>query len=376
MLIRKIRAVNFRNILKTEVLPAERLNILVGENAQGKSNLLEILYLFTTGRSYRSRNTADLINFSASRAEIAVDLEKKRQNHLLEMKIEDSKRLVTIDNLEQKRVADLIGHLNTVSFFPRDLSLITGGPSGRRNFIDMEISQVRPLYYRVVNNYNRIILQRNKLLKQKQRADYLAGLLSTYDEKLVDLGSRIIKSRLETLYKINILARLAHRQLTDTRENLNIQYQSSIGLSGEIANLHKVSFEEIVELLTESLNKARSKEIERRQTLIGPHLDDFTLSINHRDVKRFGSQGQVRTAAISLKLAELQFMRSETGELPILILDDVLSELDKDRQHLLLDSASTSAQTFVATTDISLLNKSIISNAKIFRVKDGIFTEE
>jgi len=376
MIIKRISCYNFRNIQRVEINPSPKLNILVGKNAQGKSNLLESIYIFATGKSHRTNKTDDMINFNSSHAEVSIELEKKQNLYQLYLQLSESKKNLSIDGVSRKRISDLIGYLNVVSFFPKDLDLVSGGPSQRRDFIDMEISQVKPSFYKLCNKYSRLIRQRNKFLKQNYKQEYQGTLLRSYDDQLIELGSQIIKKRLETLYKVSLLARLSHRQITETKENLVINYVSNIGFDDPLVNIYKNTKEDIQDLLQKKLSSVKAKEKERGTTLVGPHLDDFTCLINGRDARRFGSQGQVRTTVISLKLAELQFMRSETGELPILILDDVLSELDKDRQHLLLNNASGNAQTFVATTDIELLNKNIIQEASIYRVNSGMFSLE
>ncbi len=373
MIITRINCYNFRNIIKADLKPSSKLNILVGRNAQGKSNLLEAIFIFTTGRSYRATKNEDMINFESNYAEVNIELEKKKNKHRLYLQLNDNKKTLSIDGVKRKRVSDLIGYLNVVSFFPKDLDLISGGPKERRDFIDMEISQVKPSFYKLGNKYSRLIQQRNRFLKQNYQQEYQGTLLKSYDDQLIELGSQIVHKRIETLYKLSILAKLSHRQITETKENLVINYVSNIGIDDPIGKLNKITKEEIEDLLRKKLLEEKVREKERGTTLVGPHLDDFTCIVNGRDIKRFGSQGQMRTTVISLKLAELQFMRSETGELPILILDDVLSELDKERQHLLLDNASGSTQTFVATTDVSLLSESILNNATIYRVDGGNF---
>jgi len=376
MIIKRVSCYNFRNIKRVELNPSPKLNILVGKNAQGKTNVLEAINIFATGKSHRASKIDDMINFNSSHAEISLELEKRNNTHELYLQLSSSKKNLSIDGTSRKRISDLIGYLNVVSFFPKDLDLVSGGPRERRDFIDMEISQVRPSFYKLCNKYSRLIRQRNRFLKQNYKQEYQGTLLKSYDEQLIEMGSQIVKKRLETLYKISLLARLSHRQITESKENLVINYVSNIGFDDPLVNIYKNTQEDIKELIKKKLMSVKEKEKERGTTLVGPHLDDFTCLINGKDARRFGSQGQVRTTVISLKLAELQFMRSETGELPVLILDDVLSELDKERQHLLLNNASGSAQTFVATTDIELLNKNILKEASIYRVNSGVFSQE
>jgi DNA replication and repair protein RecF len=373
MKIQRVKCHNFRNIREADIVPSPKLNILVGKNAQGKSNLLESIFIFATGKSHRASKNEDMISFDSNHAEVSIDLEKKNNHHRLYLQLNDNKKTLSIDGATRKRVSDVIGYLNVVSFFPKDLDLISGGPKERRDFIDMEISQVKPSFYKLGNKYSRLIQQRNRFLKQNYQKEYQGTLLRSYNEQLIELGSQIVHKRIETLYKMSLLANLSHRHITETKENLVINYVSNIGFDDPLGKLNKITKEEIENLIKDKLESEQHREKERGTTLVGPHLDDFTCIVNGRDIKRFGSQGQMRTTVISLKLAELQYMKSETGELPILILDDVLSELDKERQHLLLNNASGSTQTFVATTDISLLNETIKKEASIYRVDGGKF---
>lgn len=376
MKITRINCYNFRNISKLDLKPAAGLNIFVGSNAQGKSNFLEAIYMFVAGRSYRTNRSSEVISFSQDKTEVHIELNKRESNFSLYLCIDENSKNLTIDGINRKKVADLLGYLNIVSFFPKDLVLISGGPKQRREFIDLEISQVIPGYYQICQQYQRLLKQRNMLLKNAWQHSFSDNILTTFNDQLIDLGSQIVMRRLETLYKLSMLAKLAHRQITDAEDNLTMNYNSEIGIADDITQVYKLNREAVEDLLSKRLQAVKEKEKERRVTLAGPHLDDIGFLINGHDVKRFGSQGQQRSTVLSLKLAELQYMRSETGEMPILLLDDVLSELDRKRQTLLLETAAGHTQTFVATTDISLLADSIIKRASIYQVKGGVFFQQ
>jgi len=246
----------------------------------------------------------------------------------------------------------------------------------RREFIDLEISQVVPAYYKLCQNYNRVLKQRNLILKNASSQSFSRSMLSSFDDQMIDLGSRIIQKRLEMLYKLSILAKLSHRQLTDAQENLTMKYVSNIGIEESLSQAHKMSKDQITDLYAKKVQQVQEKERYRKTSLAGPHLDDISFFINNYDVRRFGSQGQQRTTVLALKLAELQFMKSETGDMPILVLDDVLSELDRKRQTMLLETAAGQAQTFVATTDISLLVADIRQKSTIYVVENGVITKQ
>ena len=257
----------------------------------------------------------------------------------------------------------MIGNLNVVLFSPEDLKLVKGSPANRRQFLNIEVSQVSSYYHHLLNKYNHIIKQRNKLLKNIRDHNKSKEMLEVWDEQLATIGSKIIKKRLEVIEKLKILARLKQRKLTNGKEELTLNYENSI--SGDIKKSSDIKV-----IFKKDLVNNRNNEIKRGYTLSGPHRADLSLKINDIDVRKYGSQGQQRTVALALKLAELEFMKSEIGEYPILLLDDVFSELDDERRNTLIEVIKDNIQTFVTSTDINNVSE-LGDTFYLFKVKNG-----
>ncbi|MFW6377238.1 MAG: DNA replication/repair protein RecF [bacterium] len=367
MYLEKINLINYRNINNLLLDLSPNLNILIGNNGQGKTNLLESIYLMGTATSHRSSVDKELINWDKEKALVQILLNKKDYSLKLAMKFEGSRKKIEINNTPIDKVSELIGNLNVVLFSPEDLYLVKGGPAKRRDFINIEVSQVSKYYYHLLNEYRHILNQRNNYLKtirEKRTKNY--DILEVWDDKLVEIGSKIIRKRLEVVDKLQILARLNHRKITNGSENLFLEYESSLTKEIDKDKIHLIFRKELV--------NNREKEIIRGYTLYGPHRDDLILKINDIDLRKYGSQGQQRTAALALKLAELEFMKSETGEYPVLLLDDVFSELDYSRRAMLIDLIADKIQTFITATDIDIIDRIANCNYKIFQVKEGKFT--
>ncbi|MDY3983694.1 MAG: DNA replication/repair protein RecF [Veillonellaceae bacterium] len=316
--------------------------VLYGPNGSGKTNLLEALHVGTLGKSHRTNDTVDLIQFDADKAGIIVDFEKKdipqKINIVLARKGKKDIRLNS-DKVSQK---ELIGTLNTVIFSPEDLLLIKGSPSLRRRFLDMEIAQTSPLYYQQLSLYYRALQQRNRILKEYKGRQNLP--LDEWDIQLADLASFLVSKRLESLKKLNLLIDLMNRRLTDGREDLSLTYEQPYSQDGYMYQK---------EAFREALSKALPIDRMRLTTSVGPHRDDLRFYSGPLDLRKYGSQGQQRTAILSVKLSELEFIKSEVGEYPVLLLDDVLSELDKERRQNLLGFVHKQhIQTFITTTDL------------------------
>ncbi len=366
MYIEKILIKNFRNLYEVFLELNKNLNILVGPNGQGKTNFLETIYFLGTAESHRTNSDYELINWDSSQALIQLMLKKRERNIKITCELMGSNKKIEVNNNILSKVSDLLGNLNVVLFSPEDLKLIKGGPAHRRKFINIEVSQVSNYYYRLLMKYNHVVKQRNNLLKEiKIRKN--KDVLEIWNEQLVILGSKIIKKRLEVLKKIKILARLKQRQLTGGNENLSISYESS--LEGDIVS------GDIPLIFENNLANNIGEEIKRGYTLFGPHRDDIIFKINNIDLRKYGSQGQQRTTALALKMAELEFMKSETGEYPVLLLDDVFSELDKNRRAALLAIIQEKIQTFITTTDINDLGDIKILSHNIFQVNNGEITK-
>lgn len=317
--------------------------VLYGANGVGKTNILEAIYVGTIGKSHRTNDTSDLLMVPTDQASIIISFEKKDTLHTLHIKLyKQGSKEILLNNtkITQK---ELLGTLHTVIFSPEDLQLIKASPSGRRRFIDLELSQTSSTYYHKLLQYNRVLQQRNYVLKQGKGNTRIS--LEEWDEQLADLGSFLIQKRLESLKKINLLIDLMNRKLTDGLENLTLYYKQPYMTDNTLVTTK----EELLALLQEN------REIDRKrlQTTIGPHRDDICFFSGAKDLKKFGSQGQQRTAILSLKLSELEFIKSEVGEYPILLLDDVLSELDEARRSNLIKFIHRRIQTVITTTDIT-----------------------
>ncbi|MDY4474837.1 DNA replication/repair protein RecF [Mitsuokella sp.] len=345
MHVRSIKLRNYRNYYELDLALSPGINIFLGANAQGKTNIVEAVCYASLGRSHRTHADADLIRWQEEQASLELAFERRGVVNKLAFEFCRSKRRRILLNGQPIPLKELVGNLNTVLFSPEDLFLIKGAPAGRRRFLDGEISQASPAYYHELLQYNRILSQRNTLLKRirERRAD--ASMLELWDVQLAASAEKITRKRQEAVRKLNMLANLMQRRISGDRENLSVTY----GLSGlEQENMTKP----LASWYNEMLEKSRSADILRGSTSIGPHHDDVLLFVNGINLRTFGSQGQQRTGVLSLKLAELEFLRSETGEYPILLLDDVMSELDAQRRHQLLDFIRRERiQTLITATD-------------------------
>lgn len=366
MQLTKLKLNNFRNYLENEINFHPFLNILVGDNAQGKTNILEAIYYLSTGKSHRTNKEQEMILWGEKDLNVKGWIDTK--NGPLEISIiakTGTRKLFKINGIDKKKIGHLLGNFNVVLFSPEDLYLIKGNPAARRKFLDEEISQVNPKYYYYLSQYQRIVFQRNELLKNLRSGKGDPDTLELWDQQLANIGSLIITKRIEVLKKLNPLARLMHRKITNGLENLEIKYVPSVEIS---SNLRE---EEIRDKIIKECALIKREEIARGLTLRGPHRDDLLFCINEQDVRAYGSQGQQRTTVLSLKLAEIEFMKSEAGEYPVLLLDDVMSELDENRRIYLLESIKDRIQTFVTTTNLHYFEEKVKKEGIIFKVIKG-----
>ncbi|NLM04011.1 MAG: DNA replication/repair protein RecF [Clostridiales bacterium] len=362
MIVEEIKLINYRNYQELQLEFHPKLNILIGENAQGKTNLLEAIYLCAIGKSFRTNSDNELIQINKKRAYIKSKVKKINKDTDIEILLDkESRKNIKVNNLLLERYGDLLGNLNVVLFSPEDLKIVKEGPGERRRFIDNEISQMIPRYYYTLNQYNRILQQRNKILKNFRGQDLD---LEVWDEQLAKYAAPIIIYRRNFIKRIAILARLMHRKITEGLENLEVQYDSSVRLNDDD------KIDDVKINILKELKEVKSTELRRGSTVIGPHRDDLIFKINGLDVRDYGSQGQQRTAVLSLKLAELELMKGEIGEYPILLLDDVMSELDINRQNYLIKSLKN-IQTFITTTMMDSLNLKENQQYKVFNISQG-----
>ena len=346
---------NFRNYFELELDCHPALNIFLGQNAQGKTNILESIFFLALTRSHRTSHDRDLIRWSADSLSVKGELETDSTTLPLEVQLTAKNRIALINHLREPKLADYIGHLNVVLFAPEDLDLLKGAPNVRRRFLNMEISQAHSLYIYDLLRYNHALRERNAALKMAAIPD--ETLLDVLDAQLAEHGEKVMAARSIFVEKIASYATNIHRQLTKNTEALEILYKQNSTQ------------------LTEDLAANRQKDVAHRQTSVGPHRDDLQFFVNGINVADFGSQGQQRTVILSLKLAEIDLIHEETGEYPILLLDDVMSELDNSRQLELLNATLGKTQTFLTTTTLDHL-QNLPDNLSIFTVNQGQIIEQ
>ena len=335
----------------------EKINIIYGDNAQGKTNILESMYVCATSKSHRGSKDREIIRFDNDESHIKVNVKKNDMNYRIDMHLKKNKpKGIAVNGIPIKRAVELFGILNIVFFSPEDLNIIKNGPSERRRFIDMELSQLDKIYLDYLINYNKVVNQRNSLLKEyafSGREDIISSL-DIWDMQLVKYGNDVIKSREKFVKEINDLVKSIHTKLSGDREQLEIIYEPCV---------KEQDFES-------ELVRVRDRDLKFKCTNIGPHKDDMCFLINGMDVRKYGSQGQQRTAALSLKLAEIELVKQIIHDTPVLFLDDVLSELDSRRQNFLLDSIGH-IQTMITCTGLDEFINNRFSINKIFKVVNG-----
>ena len=366
MYVRSILLRNYRNYSEIQLDFDPNINVFLGQNAQGKTNILEAVYYASLGHSHRTHSDTDLIRWEQSAASVQLDFDRLGVGNHLEFQFSREKRRRILLNEHPIRPKELIGSINTVLFSPEDLFLIKGAPAGRRRFLDAEISQASPAYYHELQQYNRIVTQRNTLLKRIRERKAPAEMLDLWDPQLIESAVKITKKRQEAVKKLNMLANLMQRRISDNRENLSIAYEIHGQEEGDMTN-------DLASWYNKELVSHREVDILRGSTTRGPHHDDIVLMVNGINLRNFGSQGQQRTGVLSLKLSELEFLRSETGEYPILLLDDVMSELDASRrQQLMAYIRRERIQTMITATDAAYFPQERIGT--YFYVKAGRIT--
>lgn len=363
MIIESIELKNFRNYEKLQMEFDSETNILYGDNAQGKTNILEAVYLSGTTKSHKGSKDRDVINFKHEESHIRTMVRKNGISYRIDMHLKKNKtKGIAVNGIPIKKAGDLFGIVNIVFFSPEDLNIIKNGPSERRRFIDMELCQLDKVYMHDLTNYNKIIGQRNKLLKDigygsGDRA--LLDTLSMWDMQLCSYGSKIIQRRKVFIRQLNEIIHDIHRKLTGEKEEIELIYEPD---SDE-------------NMLHEKLEKNRDRDIKMKMTSAGPHRDDLCFKVNGVDIRRFGSQGQQRTSALSLKLSEIELVKKTIHDTPVLLLDDVLSELDSHRQNYLLNSIQN-IQTLITCTGLDEFINNRFHINKIYKVVEGsVFSE-
>lgn len=357
MIVESINLENYRNYKELSMNFIEGTNILYGDNAQGKTNILEAMYVCSTTKSHRGSRDKELIKFGEDESHIKLIVKKNDLPYRIDMHIKKNKsKGIAVNGIPIKRASELFGIVNVILFSPEDLSIIKNGPSERRRFIDMELCQLDKFYLHNIMQYNKIINQRNKLLKDISfRFDKtLYDTLDIWDIQLADYGKKIIKRREEFIRQINLIIFEIHNNLSGGRENISLKYEPNV----EENSIYK-------ELISN-----RKRDMKLKNTSVGPHRDDMGFYIKDIDIRRFGSQGQQRTAALSLKLSEIELVKRIINESPILLLDDVMSELDSNRQNQLLNSLE-GIQTIVTCTGLDEFIENRVNINRIYKIVNG-----
>ena len=364
MLLKKIKLQNYRNYKDLELDTPHMVNVFLGPNAQGKTNLLESILVLALTKSHRTSKDKELIGWHSDHAYLYGQIEKKYGHIGLELSYSTKGKKAKLNGLEQRKLSDYVGSLNVVMFAPEDLEIVKGTPGVRRRFLDMEIGQVQPGYLYWLQQYHKVLQQRNNVLKAAhQSVDQT--MMEVWNMQLAQLGVKIMIKRKHFIDKLQRFAEEIHAGITNHKEQLMLEYRPSFDC--DATQDEAILFEQFMVKLTQ----VKEQEFRRGVTLIGPHRDDIGFYINDKEAQVYGSQGQQRTTALSIKLAELELIHEEIGEYPILLLDDVLSELDHNRQTQLIETFQSKVQTFITTTGLESVNMEKLKDAGIYYVKEG-----
>ena len=366
MKLTNLQLQNFRNYESVQLEFTDGVHVFIGENAQGKTNLMESIYALAMTKSHRTTNDKELIGWNKEFATIKGTVEKTTTKTNLELQFSKKGKIAKVNYLEQKRLSSYLGNLNVILFAPENLTLVKGSPQNRRKFVDMELGQMSSLYLYDLVEYNHVLKQRNTYLKQlaikKKQPDEYLDVLS---EMLSELASKIVFHRLDFMKQLEALAIPIHDQLSLGREKFSVSYQATIPLEDGLTP------SQMKEIYIDQFKKNQTREADQATTLIGPHRDDLIFYLNEVPVQTYGSQGQQRSTVLSLKLAEIELMKLSTGEYPLLLLDDVLSELDDDRQTHLIKAIENKVQTFITTTSLDGIKQQFINEPVVIPIEKG-----
>ena len=355
MIIKSLELSDYRNYDSLTIEFCNGTNILYGDNAQGKTNILEAIYVSATTKSHKGSKDKDIVHFNKEEAHIRTNIEKDGVPSRIDMHLRKNKsKGIAVDGQKLKKAADLLGLCNVVFFSSEDLGIIKNGPSERRRFVDMELCQLDQFYLYNLNNYNKIVNQRNTLLKDMYFNPQLRETLNIWDMQLVSYGSKIIERRKLFVDQLNEIIYDIHKKLSGGKEEIRIVYEPDVK----------------IEEFEKELSLNQDRDIKAKMTTVGPHRDDFSFMIADTDIRKFGSQGQQRTAALSLKLSEIEIVKKITKDTPILLLDDVLSELDSNRQNYLLNSIGD-IQTIITCTGLEEFVNNRFEINRVFHVSNG-----
>ena len=359
MIVKSLKLNQFRNYESLEVSFDGGTNLFYGNNAQGKTNILEAVYLCGTTKSHKGSKDREIIRFGEEEAHIRMELVRKGSSYEIDMHLKKNRpKGIAVNGVPIRKAAELLGIANFVFFSPEDLGIIKNGPAERRRFLDMELCQLNKLYLHELSNYNKVVIQRNKLLKECSFQNQFEDMLDIWDMQMLRYGKTLIEAREKFVDELGMIIAEIHRKLTGGREELVVRYEKNVS-SGE--------FEK-------KLSLTRARDLKMKMSMTGPHRDDLLFEVKGVDIRKYGSQGKQRTAALSLKLAEIELVKRAIKDTPVLLLDDVLSELDSSRQQYLLDSIHD-IQTLITCTGIDDFIENKFQLNKVFHVADGVVCE-
>ncbi|MBS9336860.1 DNA replication/repair protein RecF [Fructobacillus parabroussonetiae] len=371
MELKELKLNHFRNYDQADLKFQSGVNVFLGQNAQGKTNLLESIYALALARSHRTKVDRDLVQWGQDQARIAGMVENRFGKLHLSLSWSNKGKQARVNHLDQSRLSTYIGQLNVILFAPEDLDLVKGPPAVRRRFIDIEFGQMNRTYLQLSTQYKKVLKDRNAYLKAWSfggKKDQV--FLDVLTAQLIELAAKLMLLKKRFLTELGQAAARIHGEVANQKEALVLSYKTAVDRS-QLTDLETVK-----QALDAVFKKQADREKKQGTTLVGPHRDDFVIEVNGVDVSNFGSQGQQRTAALALKLGEIDLMHQETGEYPVLLLDDVLSELDASRQTHLLMTIENKVQTFITAPSLSEVARSLIKEPKVFLVKDGTIEEE
>lgn len=366
MWLETIELSGFRNYQETALTFSDGVNVFLGQNAQGKTNMMESIYFLALARSHRTTSDKELINWEADFTRVSGKINSKGSTFPLAISLSNKGKQAKVNHLEQKKLSQYVGHLNIILFAPEDLELVKGSPAVRRQFIDRELGQMSAVYLHHLVSYQEILKQRNQYLKEyKASQSFDMVYLDILTEQLATEGAEVLERRLNFTEKLNEWATPIQQDISQGKEKLDIQYKTTLSLSNDSqkSSIHRQ--------LLDKYEESKQRELDRGTTIIGPHRDDIVFYVNDKNIQAYGSQGQQRTTALSVKLAEIELMKEMTGEYPVLLLDDVLSELDNHRQTHLLKTIEKKVQTFLTTTSLDGVDTNLLNEPKIFHVSAG-----
>ena len=355
MIVKSLELNHFRNYTNLEIDFEAGTNILYGDNAQGKTNILEAIYLSGTTKSHKGSKDKEMIQFGEDESHIRIFIEKKEKQFQIDMHLKKNRtKGIAIDQIPIKKASELFGILNIVFFSPEDLNIIKNGPAERRRFMDLELCQLDKIYLSELAKYNKILNQRNKLLKDIYFRPDVKDTLPIWDMQLLEYGQKIIKSRRKFVSELNEIVTQIHSKISGGREEMILTYEPNV----------------TEDLFEQELIRVQEKDLKLGQTTVGPHRDDMSFTIHGVDIRKFGSQGQQRTSALSLKLSEIELVKKVIKDTPVLLLDDVLSELDSNRQNYLLNNIC-GTQTIITCTGLDEFIRNRFEINRVFEVING-----